>query len=79
MIIKCDYQDGLMGLLFLEHLVKCVFCDYLHSGIRRLREDAFPTVFDASLGAKRKGPGRPRKREALHLRFTYFGFFIKVW
>ncbi|CAL8297220.1 unnamed protein product [Lota lota] len=39
-----------------------------YSGIRRLREDAFPTVFDASLGTKRKGPGRPRKREALHLR-----------
>ncbi|CAL8363501.1 unnamed protein product [Arctogadus glacialis] len=39
-----------------------------YSGIRRLREDAFPTVFDASLGPKRKGPGRPRKKEALHLR-----------
>ncbi|KAK0133552.1 THAP domain-containing protein 7 [Merluccius polli] len=39
-----------------------------YSGIRRLREDAFPTIFDASLEPKRKGPGRPRKRDAIHLR-----------
>ncbi|KAG7280000.1 hypothetical protein CRUP_034122 [Coryphaenoides rupestris] len=39
-----------------------------YSGIRRLREDAFPTVFDASLEPKRKGPGRPRKRDPIPLR-----------
>ncbi|KAG7253009.1 hypothetical protein CRUP_014857, partial [Coryphaenoides rupestris] len=39
-----------------------------YSGIRRLREDAFPTVFDASLEPKRKGPGRPTKRDPIPIR-----------
>ncbi|XP_071766695.1 THAP domain-containing protein 7 [Centroberyx gerrardi] len=38
------------------------------SGIRRLREDAFPTIFESSPEAKRKGPWRPRKRENIHVR-----------
>uniref|UniRef100_A0A667XXW1 THAP domain containing 7 n=1 Tax=Myripristis murdjan TaxID=586833 RepID=A0A667XXW1_9TELE len=33
------------------------------SGIRRLREDALPTVFESSSEAKRKGPRKPQNRD----------------
>ena len=36
-------------------MVLCFVCLFTHSGIRRLKEDAFPTVFDASSKTKGKG------------------------
>ncbi|XP_070840873.1 THAP domain-containing protein 7 [Chaetodon trifascialis] len=38
------------------------------SGIRRLKEDAFPTVFDSSLATKCKRPGTLQKQEGIPVR-----------
>ncbi|XP_056154812.1 THAP domain-containing protein 7 [Lampris incognitus] len=39
-----------------------------YSGIRRLREDAFPSVFEPIQDPKSKRTGRPRKREGIQVR-----------
>ncbi|KAF7642657.1 hypothetical protein LDENG_00253490 [Lucifuga dentata] len=38
------------------------------SGIRRLKEDAFPTLFDSSAEPKRRGPRTHHKRGNIHIR-----------